>query len=56
MWRNGNPLALLVGMQTDVATLVNLVEVPQEIKNRPTLGPSSSTARNLPKGYRSTDA
>ena len=36
MWRNGNPLALLVGMQTGAATLENSVEVPQKIKNRPT--------------------
>ena len=56
MWRNGNPLALLVGMQTGAATLENSVEGPQKIKNRPTLGPRSSTARNLPKGYRITDA
>ena len=32
MWRNGNPLALLVGMQTGAATLENSVEV-QKIKN-----------------------
>ena len=37
MWRNGNPLALLVGMQTCAAALENNVEVPQKIKNRPTL-------------------
>ena len=35
MWRNGNPLALLVGMQIGAATLENRVEVPQKIKNRP---------------------
>ena len=34
MWRNGNPLTLLVGMQTGTATLKNSVEVPQKIKNR----------------------
>ena len=33
MWRNGNPPALLVGMQTGAATLENSVEVPQKIKN-----------------------
>ena len=33
MWRNGNPLALFVGMQTGAATLENSVEVPQKIKN-----------------------
>ena len=32
MWRNGNPLALLVGMQTGAAALENGVEVPQKIK------------------------
>ena len=32
MWRNRNPLALLVGMQTGAATLENSVEVPQKIK------------------------
>ena len=34
MWRNGDPLALLVGMQTGTATLENSVEVPQKVKNR----------------------
>ena len=37
MWRNGNPLALLVGMQTGAAALENSVKVPQKIKNRSTL-------------------
>ena len=37
MWRNGNPLALLVRMKTGAATLENSVEVPQKIKNRSTL-------------------
>ena len=37
VWRNGNPLALLVGMQTGAATLENSVEVPQKIKNFITL-------------------
>ena len=56
MWRNRNPLALLVRMQTGAAALENSVEVPQKIKNRSTLLTSKNTARNLPKGYRSTDA
>ena len=34
MWRNWNPLALLVVMQTGAAALENSVEVPQKIKNR----------------------
>ena len=53
MWRKGNPLALLVGMQTSAATLENSTEVPQKIKNRITLWPSNCTTRNLSKGYRS---
>ena len=32
MWRQGNPHALLVGMQTDAATMENGMEVPQKIK------------------------
>ena len=55
LWKNGNPLALLVGMQTGAATLKNSVEVPQKI-NRTTLRPHNSTTRNLSKGYRSADA
>ena len=56
MWRNGNPLALLVGMQTGAAALENSVEVPQKIKSRTTLKPSNSTTRDLSKGYRSADS
>ena len=33
MWRKGNPLILLVGMQVGAASLENGVEIPQEIKN-----------------------
>ena len=32
MWRNGIPLALLVGMQTGAATLENTMEVPKKLK------------------------
>ena len=32
MWRNGNPLALLVGMHTVATTLENSMEVPHKIK------------------------
>ena len=28
MWRKGNPLTLLVGMQTSTATMENSVEIP----------------------------
>ena len=37
MRRNGNPLALLVGMQIGAAALENSVEVPQKTKYRSTL-------------------
>ena len=33
MWRNRNPLALLLGMQTGAATLEHITEVPQKVKN-----------------------
>ena len=56
MWRKGNPLALLVGMQTGAAAPEDSVELPQKIKNGTTLRPSNSTAKNLPKGYKSADA
>ena len=32
MWRNGNPLALLVGMQIGAATLENSVEFLRKLK------------------------
>ena len=32
MWRKGNPSALLVGMQTAVATLENSMEVFKKLK------------------------
>ena len=33
MWSKGNPSALLVGMQTDEATVENNMEFPQKTKN-----------------------
>ena len=36
MWRNKNPLALVVRMQIGAAALENSVEVPQKVKNRST--------------------
>ena len=29
VWRKGNPLTLLVGMQTSTATMENSVEIPE---------------------------
>ena len=33
MWRQGNPSALLVGMQSGKATVENSMEFPQKTKN-----------------------
>ena len=33
IWREGNPTTLLVGMQTDAATVENGMEFPQKTKN-----------------------
>ena len=33
MWRKGNPLVLLVGIQTGTANLENSMEVSQKVKN-----------------------
>ena len=34
MWRKGNPLPVLRGMQTGAVTLETSAEVPQKVKNR----------------------
>ena len=34
VWRKGNPLILLMGMQTSTATMDNSVEIPQKTWNR----------------------
>ena len=33
MWRKGNPNTLLVGMQTDAASMKNSMEFPQKTKD-----------------------
>ena len=55
MWRKGNPLTLLVGMQGGAATLENSVEIPQEIKNRASLRPCNCTIGYLPQRYRCSE-
>lgn len=49
MWRKMDPHALLVGMQTGLATGENSLEVSQKIKNRNTTRSSNSTTGYLPK-------
>ena len=34
VWRKGNPLTMLVGMQTSTATMENSVEIPSKTGNR----------------------
>ena len=56
MWRKGNPLALLVGMQTGAAIVDNGMEIPQEVEKITTLGASNCTTRYLPKEYKNTNS
>ena len=44
MWRKGNPLTLLVRMQTSTATMENGVESPLKTGNRTALWSSNPTA------------
>ena len=36
MWRKGNPLTLLVGMQTSTATMEDGMEIPLKSRNKTT--------------------
>ena len=49
MCREGNPSALLVGMQTGAATVENSREFPQKSKDGTAFWPSDSTAWNISK-------
>ena len=55
MWRKGNPLTLLVGMQAGTATLENSMEVPQKVENRAILLPSNCTIGYLPQRHKCSD-
>ena len=48
MQRKGNPSALLVGMQTGVATVENSMELPLKTKNGTAFWPSDFTAGIIP--------
>ena len=43
----GNPLTLLVGMQTSTATVENSVEIPLKSGNRTAIQPSNPTAGHV---------
>ena len=50
VWRKGNPLTLLVGMQTSTATMENSMEIPLKTGNRTAIRPSNPTARHRHQG------
>ena len=50
MWRKGNPLTLLVGMQTSTATMENSVEIPLKTGNRTAIQPHNPTAGHTDRG------
>ena len=50
MRRKGNPLTLLVGMQTSTATMENSVEIPYKTRNRTAIWPSNPTAGHTHRG------
>ena len=52
MWKNRNPCALLVGMQTGAATMENSTEVPQKVKNRTTYDPAITLLAIYPKNIK----
>ena len=56
IWRKGNPLTLLVGMQAGTATLENSMDCfPQDIKNRATQWYCNCTTGYLPQRYRCSE-
>ena len=54
LWRKSNACALLVGMQTDAATVESSMELPQKIRNGIALWPSDSTSGNISKETQNT--
>ena len=50
VWRKGNPLTLLVGMQTSTATMENSVEIPKKTGSRTATPPSNPTAGHTHQG------
>ena len=56
MWRKGNPFALLVEMQTGVATVESSMEIVQKIKSGSALWPSNPTSGTISKGTQNTNS
>ena len=55
MWSQGNPSALLVGMQIGTATMENSMELTQKIKNETTVWCHNSTSGYLSGEIRYTN-
>ena len=51
----GNTFVLLVGMQTDAATVESSMEIPQKNKNGTAFRPSYPTSGNISKGTQNTN-
>ena len=56
LWRKGNPFALLVEVQTSVATVESSVEIPQKIKNGSAFWPSDPTFGVIFEGTQNTNS
>ena len=56
MWREGNPFALLMGMQAGAATVESSMEIPQEIKNGSAFRSSNPTSGNISEGTQNTNS
>ena len=52
----GNTFVLLVGMQTDAATVESSMEIPQKNKNGTAFRPSYPTSGNTSKGTQNTNS
>jgi len=50
VWRKGNPLTLLEGMQTSTTTMENSVEIPLKTGNKTAIRPSNPTAGHTQQG------
>ena len=50
VWRKGNPLTLLVGIQIDTTTLENNMEIPLKTRNKAKIWSSNPTTEHLPWG------
>ena len=48
VWRKGNPLALLVWMQSDTATMEESMQIPLKIRNKTIIRPNNSITRHVP--------